>query len=218
MNIQLKAKRQDGFTIIELVVVILLLGILAATALPRFLDVTDEAHDAVVDGVVGSLNTGSALFRATWVATGQSTTAAVDYGDVAAQQNFANSSGYPIGLDATIDASTCSEVFVGIQQSGGLPSVAPATAGWDSDAADDSALETLIEAQSADFVAVSVYDATDDVNGDSTNDVADTTECRFYYTGQFAEGTATANQTIPVIILNLLTGTATEDTYTLDEA
>ena len=49
MNIQLKAKRQDGFTIIELVVVILLLGILAATALPRFMDVTDEAHDAVVE-------------------------------------------------------------------------------------------------------------------------------------------------------------------------
>ncbi len=41
--------RQSGFTIIELVVVILLLGILTATALPRFLEVTDEAHAAVVD-------------------------------------------------------------------------------------------------------------------------------------------------------------------------
>ncbi len=39
---------QDGFTIVELIVVILLLGILTATALPRFLDVTDEAHDAEV--------------------------------------------------------------------------------------------------------------------------------------------------------------------------
>ena len=55
---------QDGFTIIELIVVILLLGILTATALPRFLDVTDEAHDAVVDAVFGGLTTGVTLFRA----------------------------------------------------------------------------------------------------------------------------------------------------------
>ena len=61
-----QVKKQKGFTIIELVVVILLLGILTATALPRFMDVTDEAHDAVVTGVLSGLQTSSGLFREKW--------------------------------------------------------------------------------------------------------------------------------------------------------
>lgn len=225
MNIQMKAKRQDGFTIIELVVVILLLGILAATALPRFMDVTDEAHDAVVRGVQGSLNSGAAMFRATWVATGQPSASAVDYGAVTAQQNFANNQGYPIGTDATRDASTCSEIFTGIQQPGGLPTILAAASGWDNigGAGDAATLEGLIEAQSAnaDFVAVAVFDSTGgtDITGDSSVTVADTVECRYFYTGQFKSGTSAAPQDIPYLILDLTTGNTTigATEFTLEE-
>ncbi|MDO9520463.1 MAG: type II secretion system protein [Pseudohongiella sp.] len=89
MQVQTR-KGQQGFTIIELVVVILLLGILAATALPRFIDVTEQAHDAVFSGVGGSVVTGTALYRAEWVARGQpaSNTELQSYGNLRVAPGF----------------------------------------------------------------------------------------------------------------------------------
>lgn len=47
-------RHQAGFTMIELIVVIVILGVLAATALPKFIDVQENAEQSSLDGVAGS--------------------------------------------------------------------------------------------------------------------------------------------------------------------
>lgn len=54
-------KKQQGFTLIELVAVIVILGALAVVALPRFVDLQDEAQQASAEGVAGAISSAFAV-------------------------------------------------------------------------------------------------------------------------------------------------------------
>jgi MSHA pilin protein MshA len=84
-------KQQSGFTLIELVIVIVILGLLAATALPRFSNLTQSARVASLNGVAGGLRSGASIAHATQLVNGASSNVAVTLDNV----SIAMTNGWP---------------------------------------------------------------------------------------------------------------------------
>jgi MSHA pilin protein MshB len=129
-------KKQSGFTLVELVIVVVILGFLAVTAIPKFLDLTDQAKEANIEGMAGGFATAVSLVRAQWEAEGRpqvSNENKVTYdgtGLLLTSEDESNPSGrrpgYVVGLEnegnnaaelgAAFAVSSCIDIWQGILQ------------------------------------------------------------------------------------------------------
>jgi len=99
----MNASRNRGFTLIELVVVITILGILAAFAVPKFIALDSQARTATVQGLAGSVRSAAALARGLAMATGATANVTMEGATVNLVNNYPDSS--LTGIAASVNSN-----------------------------------------------------------------------------------------------------------------
>jgi len=91
--------RQRGFTLIELIIVIVILGVLSVTAAPKFLNIQDDAIKSTLKGIDGSLNSTMSIIL------GKSIVSNVDKKESAKIDDINIGYGYPLATEDDIEAA-----------------------------------------------------------------------------------------------------------------
>ncbi len=107
-------QNEEGFTLIELVMVIIILGVLAAVAIPKFIDLSNEAKLAAEKGMVGGVRGGIAAFHANAIVQSRTT--------ACGSQANTNASCWPVKLNpdpGAFPATNVAGLFVNVIEHGG---------------------------------------------------------------------------------------------------
>lgn len=158
--------KQKGFTLIELIIVIVILGILAVTAAPRFIDLSTDAREKTLEGVKAALQGASQLVYAKAA--------------IAGQQGAATAT---TALNSTVNVAT---VY-------GYPSAAAINSAAD-DAARLALVSSFLDLSSADFIVTSISATEFKIlfSSDATTDTA----CYVSYTSAANENSPPLTTTV----------------------